>query len=331
MPVARVDPDAPDPAVLRRAAALLREGRLVAFPTETVYGLGANALDERAVQRIYEAKGRPSVNPIIVHVADTDAARKLTPEWTDTADALATAFWPGPLTLVVRKSPAIPAIVTAGGDSVGLRVPAHPVALALLREADIPVAAPSANLSNQISPTSAAHVQRGLGDRVDLILDGGDTHVGIESTVVDVTGAVPRVLRPGMISRESIAEVVGVAHAAEHHGSGAHRSPGLLATHYAPRARVKLFSMGDQARASAGAARDVARSRNVGAMVFTSLGVPGTRERLMPTDAKGYARALYATLHALDELGCEVIWIEQPPTASEWAGILDRLMRAASG
>lgn len=331
MPVARVDPDAPDPAVLRRAAALLREGRLVAFPTETVYGLGANALDERAVQRIYEAKGRPIVNPIIVHVADTDAARELTPEWTDAADALATAFWPGPLTLVVRKSPAIPAIVTAGGDTVGLRVPAHPVALALLREADIPVAAPSANLSNQVSPTSAAHVQRGLGDRVDLIIDGGDTHVGIESTVVDVTGAVPRVLRPGMLSRESIAEVVGAAHAAEPESSGARRSPGLLDRHYAPRARVHLFASGDRADVEAEIVDAVASGRRVGALVFTPLHLAGVAEHVVPRDATWYARTLYAALHVMDDVGCDVIWVERPPTTPEWAGILDRLMRAASG
>ncbi len=331
MTVVRVNPDAPDRATLQRAAALLRAGQLVAFPTETVYGLGANALDERAVQRIYDAKGRPAMNPIIVHVANIDAARDLTPEWTDAADALARAFWPGPLTLVVRKSPAIPAIVTAGGDTVGLRVPAHPVALALLHEADIPVAAPSANLSNQVSPTSAAHVLRGLGDRVDLIIDGGDTHVGIESTVVDVTGGVPRVLRPGMLSRESIAEVVGAAHSPEPHSPGARRSPGMLATHYAPRAPMKVFAKDDRARVSAAVADGVAKSKNVGVMVFTSLHVPGTHERLMPTDATGYARALYATLHALDDLGCDVIWIERPPMAPEWAGILDRVMRAASG
>ncbi|MGH7637016.1 MAG: L-threonylcarbamoyladenylate synthase, partial [Gemmatimonadaceae bacterium] len=231
MQVLRVVDDASRRAALARGAELLRAGRLVAFPTETVYGLGANALDEAAVQRIYDAKGRPAINPIIVHVASLAAARELALDWPVAADAIARAFWPGPVTIVVRKQSAVPDIVSAGGDTVGLRVPAHPLALALIEQARVPVAAPSANLSTQISPTSAQHVEGGLGERVDLIIDGGPTTVGIESTVVDVTGATPCVLRPGMIGRDAIARVAG---AAESHGArvsetfGAPRSPGLL-------------------------------------------------------------------------------------------------------
>lgn len=321
--------------MLAEAAALLRAGRLVAFPTETVYGLGANALDEAAVRRIYEAKGRPAFNPIIVHVASADTARALAAEWTAAADALARAFWPGPLTLVVRRAPAIPDIVTAGGDTVGVRVPAHPVALALLREAAIPVAAPSANLSMQVSPTSARHVQRALGggDRVDLLIDGGETRVGIESTVVDTTGGVPRVLRPGMISREAVAGVAGGASGpdAAESETATLRSPGLLEKHYAPRARARLFPASDRRTAAGEVAAGVAQGRRVGTMVFRPLEVPGAHEHIMPAAADHYARVLYATLHALDDLGCDVIWIEEPPPGADWAGILDRLRRAAWG
>jgi len=328
-PVVRVSATAPEREPLRQAATLLRAGRLVAFPTETVYGLGASALDAAAVQRIYDAKGRPAINPIIVHVASIEEARRLARDWTPAAETLARKFWPGPLTLVVRKTVDIPSIVTAGGDTVGLRVPEHPVALALLREAGIPIAAPSANPSNRISPTSAAHVARALGDRVDLILDGGETHVGIESTVVDVTGPVPRVLRPGMISREAIADVIGVTKAGapndEH--AAAPRSPGLLGRHYSPRARVVLFDVRDQAAAAM--ARQRSEGRRIGAMVFTPTGVAGVEERRMPAEAPAYARLLYATLHALDDLRCEAIFVERPPSLPEWTGIVDRIERAA--
>ncbi|HEY0970121.1 MAG TPA: L-threonylcarbamoyladenylate synthase, partial [Gemmatimonadales bacterium] len=209
MPTIRVDPVSPGPQVLAHAASVLRRGGLVAFPTETVYGLGANALDSDAVARIYAAKGRPSFNPLIVHVADATAARTLATAWPEAAERLAAAFWPGPLTMVLPKQPRVTDLVTAGLPSVALRVPAHPVALALLRAAGIPIAAPSANRYTELSPTSAAHVERGLGDRVELILDAGPTRVGIESTVVDLTGERPVMLRPGIISADALAAVVG--------------------------------------------------------------------------------------------------------------------------
>ena len=328
MRLVHLAPEHPDPVVLREAAALLRSGRLVAFPTETVYGLGAHALDPAAVQRIYDAKGRPSVNPIIVHVASADAARALAAEWTPTADALAKRFWPGPLTLVVRKRDIVPDIVTAGTDTVGLRVPAHPVALALLNAAAIPVAAPSANLSTQLSPTTAQHVARGLGDRVDMIVDGGPTSVGIESTVVDVTGNVPRVLRPGMLSAADIERVAGyvVERDAAATSEPSPRSPGLLGRHYAPRARVRIFGATERAEALSEAQHAVAKGRRVGAIVFSPLGIP-TSERVMPRDPAGYARALYAALHAIDDAGCELVLIERPPDTPEWAAIFDRIRR----
>lgn len=338
MRIVQVRVDAPDRAVLREAAELLRSGRLVAFPTETVYGLGAHALDVRAVERIYDAKGRPNRNPVIVHVASAQAARALASDWTPTAEALAKAFWPGPITLVLRKRDVIPDIVTAGRDTVGLRVPAHRVALALLTEVGIPIAAPSANMATQVSPTTAQHVIRGLGEHVDLILDAGPTTVGIESTVVDVTGAVPRILRPGMISHEAIGRIAGAAEIAwaEAHHEGvddahddAPRSPGLLGRHYAPRARVRLFAPATRNAALGDARIAVKQGRRVGAMVFTPLALEVTESHTMPATPEAYARALYAALHALDEQKCDLILIERPPDSSDWMAIRDRLERAA--
>jgi L-threonylcarbamoyladenylate synthase len=330
MPTVRVSSDAPDSAAIRRAAELITSGKLVAFPTETVYGLGANALDARAVDRVYEAKGRPAINPLIVHVASIEMAQTLTQEWTPQAERLARVFWPGPLTLVVRKAPgAVPDAVTAGGSTVGLRMPAHPVALALIDAAGVPIAAPSANRSNEISPTTAQHVERSMRDRVDLILDGGPTLVGIESTVVDVTGPDPRVLRPGMVTAEEIARValgtVGFAGEADRE---APRSPGLLGKHYAPRGRVDLYPGVELERAAAAAREALGEGRTVGAMVFASLDVAGVQQHAMPTDPREYARLLYATLHMLDRSGCELILVEQPPQTPEWRGVLDRLRRA---
>ncbi|MFW6201455.1 MAG: L-threonylcarbamoyladenylate synthase, partial [Gemmatimonadota bacterium] len=204
MRVLTVDPESPDPAAIDRAARALREGRLIAFPTETVYGLGADALDADAVRRIFEAKERPPRNPLIVHVADAAAARGLVERWPPAAGRLADAFWPGPLTLVLPKRPEVPDEVTAGLPTVAVRVPSHPVARALLLAAGVPVAAPSANPFTGVSPTTARHVQSGLADRIDLVLDAGPTPVGIESTVVDLSGPKPRLLRPGMISPEAL-------------------------------------------------------------------------------------------------------------------------------
>jgi L-threonylcarbamoyladenylate synthase len=324
MQVMRVVDDASRHAAIARGASVLRAGGLVAFPTETVYGLGANALDAAAIGRIYDVKGRPAINPVIVHVATAAAARELAREWPSAADALARAFWPGPLTIVVRKAAVVPDIVSAGGDTVGLRVPAHPLALALLTEARIPVAAPSANLSTQVSPTTSRHVERGLGDRIDLIIDGGATGIGIESTVVDVTGGVPRILRPGMITRDAIVTVAGaaeVAHARE--GSELPRSPGLMERHYAPRARLRLVSSG----AVDEAVTALSSSGRVGAVTFGRSRADVTR--VMPREPDAYARLLYATLHEMDDEGCDVVLVERPPETAAWAAILDRLQRAS--
>jgi L-threonylcarbamoyladenylate synthase len=330
MSVVRVDPEHPDTEIIARAAALLREGRLVAFPTETVYGLGAHALDERAVARIYEAKGRPSWNPLIVHVADADAARALVASWPDAAARLAELFWPGPLTLVLPRARGVPDAVTAGLDSVAVRIPSHPVALALLAAARIPIAAPSANRSTRVSPTTAAHVARALGDRVDLVLDGGPTTVGIESTVVAIgEDGAATLLRPGIVSAEQLEPVVGpLRRPARAASPDAPRpSPGMAERHYAPRAALLLSDdAGELARMAREAARD---GRVVGAVLRTPVAVDAAHAVHLPDEPAAYARALYATLHSLDDLGCEVVVVQGVPDTAPWAGVRDRLERAA--
>jgi L-threonylcarbamoyladenylate synthase len=322
----------PDPEAIERAAAVIRGAGLVAFPTETVYGLGANALDPAAVERIFAAKGRPSYNPLISHVEDVGAAIRLARSWPAAADLLAEALWPGPLTLVVPKSPAVPAIVTAGLDSVALRVPAHPVALALLRAARLPIAAPSANRFTEVSPTTAAHVAKGLGERVDLILDGGPTAVGIESTVVDLTGEVPVLLRPGSIDVERLEAIVGpIRRGTPVAGTRARPSPGMIERHYAPRAELRIFVASEVE-----AVRDVVRAaraeeKTVGGLVLARPTTEMDHIHSMPADPAGYARELYAALHRLDDLGCGLIVVEAVPDVPAWAGVRDRLRRASHG
>ncbi|HET8754989.1 MAG TPA: L-threonylcarbamoyladenylate synthase [Solirubrobacteraceae bacterium] len=330
-----VDPTHPDPAAIAEAAELLRGGGLVAFPTETVYGLGANALDDAAVRRIFAAKGRPSFNPLIVHVAGVDEVRPVAREWPDLADALARAFWPGPLTIVVPKQPVVPALVTAGLDSVAVRAPAHPVARALLRAAALPVAAPSANRFTRLSPTTAAHVSRSLGNAVDLVLDGGPAHVGIESTVVDVTGGRVVLLRPGVITADAIAQVAGpvTSRADLPKGDAPRPSPGMVDRHYAPVATLRLFDPADPsdiAGARAAAAAIAAGGRPTGALTRTLPSLAVTHLVRMPEDPDGYARALYASLHELDDRGCALVLVERVPETNAWAGVRDRLGRAAT-
>jgi L-threonylcarbamoyladenylate synthase len=329
MDLIRVDPQSPDPAMIARAARVLRAGRLVAFPTETVYGLGANALDAEAVERIYAAKGRPSYNPLIVHVAQADNASQVVAEWPESAARLAQRFWPGPLTMVLPKKPNIPDAVTAGLPSVAVRVPAHPVAHALLAAAQLPVAAPSANRSMLLSPTTAAHVAKSLGDSVDVILDGGATNVGIESTVVDLTTPTPTLLRPGMISADQLAAVIGsLAIASPVSGHSARSSPGMLDRHSSPHARLLLVDTRDVRDA---VAREHESGRTVGALVLNADVAPGTAGITMriPEDAGVYASRLYESLHAMDDAGCDVIVVERAPLGVEWAGVRDRLQRAA--
>jgi L-threonylcarbamoyladenylate synthase len=338
MSTVRVDALAPAAAVIERAAALLRAGELVAFPTETVYGLGAHALDERAVRRIYEAKGRPSYNPLIVHVAGADEARRVAASWPAAAQRLAERFWPGPLTLVLPKRPEVPDAVTAGLPSVAVRVPAHPVAHALLRAARVPVAAPSANRSSELSPTTAQHVEKSLGDRVALILDAGPTTVGIESTVLDLSGREPLVLRPGLVAADELASVLGVmpglATAAQ--GDGPRVSPGMLERHYAPRAALLLYDDDDPVQRSGAIQRareELRRGGTVAALIPEQAVAPDAVDPTlvvrMPRTPDGYARRLYAALHELDDAGCTLVLTARVPTTGPWAAVADRLARAS--
>ncbi|CAN5781555.1 L-threonylcarbamoyladenylate synthase [soil metagenome] len=330
MNLVTVDPLDPDPEALSRAGEILRNGGLVAFPTETVYGLGANALDQTAVTRIFDAKGRPAYNPLIVHVADGAAAQRLTAAWPDVATVLARKFWPGPLTLVLPKAATVPDIVTAGLPSVALRVPAHPLAHALLRAAGVPVAAPSANRFTELSPTTAAHVRKGLGDRVDVILDGGPTNVGIESTVLDLTGDHPTLLRPGSISASEIESLIGpIGRAGDQPAETARPAPGMLDRHYSPKAQLRLYPSGSAERILSDHARETESGLRVGVILTTSATSATVLVRVLSREPDVYARDLYATLHDLDELGCEAILVEAPPEQSAWDGVRDRLRRAA--
>jgi len=305
---------------IQQAAALLRAGKLVAFPTETVYGLGANALEAAAVERIFEVKGRPHTSPVIVHVSDQEMLSTVVAEWSDKARILMVKFWPGPLTLVLPKTPAVPDIVTAGLSTVGVRMPAHPVALALIEAAQVPVAAPSANRFTQMSPTTAEHVRQRLGDRVDRILDGGPCQVGIESTVLSLVEEVPVLLRPGGVSRQQIEEAIGVIAMAEYKAEGPLRSPGMHPRHYSPGTRLLLVSNGEVPREGEGAYLQFRHPPH-----HTVLEVVA-----MPGAAVDYAARLYSVLHALDRGGYDWIAVEAPGPGMEWEGVLDRLRRAAT-
>lgn len=325
-------------AAVARAAALLRAGEVVALPTETVYGLAANALDERAVARIYAVKGRPAHNPIIVHVASLELARRCARAWPGRAEVLARAFWPGPLTLVLPRAAGIPDLVTAGGDTVGIRWPSHPFIQAVIQACGFPLAAPSANPANQLSPTSAAHVAKWLGEKIPLIVDGGNSNVGIESTVVDLAMSPPRLLRPGMISALALnAALAGTGVELDRKGagagaSGARRSPGQLEQHYSPRARLVVWSWADEADLARRVREFCVPPARVTVVAHTQVPLAGgyARVSVIPHDAEAFARALYGELHACDEAGAELIVVEALPTTPEWQGIADRLRRAAA-
>jgi L-threonylcarbamoyladenylate synthase len=334
MPVPRILPISPldpEPDILAEAGELIRAGRLVAFPTETVYGLGANALDRKAIAGIYSAKGRPSFNPVIAHVASLPEARALVAAWPDAAARLAAAFWPGPLTLVLPKQSHVPDALTARAPAVAVRIPAHPVALGLIAAARVPLAAPSANRSSGVSPTTAQHVAKSLAGRVDLILDAGATGLGIESTVVDLTGSAPRILRPGPIGKSELEALIGPLdrRAVPRSGEQSLLSPGLLDRHYAPMARVVLFSEETQEGTARHLRAELEGGTVVGALLLKS-DLPGDHLLRMPPDPAGYARALYAALHQLDDLGCGVVAVEMVPDEILWAGVRDRLVRAAT-
>lgn len=319
-----------DDASIRRAAALLRAGELVAFPTETVYGLGADALNGAAAARIFAAKGRPADNPLIAHIAgESGLAGLIAGEPCACARALMRAFWPGPMTLIFPKSPRVPREVTAGLDTVAVRMPSHPVARALISAAQTPIAAPSANRSGRPSPTTAAHVLEDMEGRIPLILDGGPCEVGLESTVVDVTGARPRILRPGGVTLEMLEGVVGdvdvdegVLHQLQA-GSQA-RSPGMKYKHYAPKGEVTIVT-GPRAAQEIARLYDAADGR--AAILAFSQADYGARRVYRLKNAPG---ELFAALRQLDEDGMETIYAEDVPTAGVGLAVMNRLMRAAA-
>ncbi len=319
---------------IERAVALLRAGELVAFPTETVYGLGADAASAAAVAKIFAAKGRPADHPLIVHLSSfahlARWARDVPPE----AELLAAAFWPGPLTLILKRQPNVPDAVTGGQDTVGLRVPGHPLALALL-EAFGGVdggglAAPSANRFGRISPTTAAHVREELGDRVPLVLDGGACPVGIESTILDLSRGVPVLLRPGAIGAADIARVLGRAPETAAPLAEAPRVSGSLDAHYAPRTPLQLVSSDGLLFALRNAL--VAGDR-VAVLAPTAQAISHdlVSWRQAPAEPAGFAHDLYASLRELDALGCVRILVQQPPAGEAWLAVNDRLRRAAAG
>ncbi len=337
---------------VKRATELLRAGEVVALPTETVYGLAANALDKKAVAKIFQIKNRPANNPIIVHIASVEMAKRCVTVWPDPAEKLARAFWPGPLTIVLPCAKKIPGIVTAGGKTVGVRWPGHPFIQAVIRECGFPLAAPSANLSGHVSPTNAEHVHRQLGDKISLIVDGGQSQVGIESAVLDLTVSPPQVLRPGMIHAVSLEAVMeNIQHPTPTHREPASniqhsklKSPGLLRKHYAPKAKLFVLNWRDErdlrfqlstlnpvkGRGPHGALRPQPSTCFVIAHTHIPSAEHFAQVSVIPHDAQAFARAIYAELHRCDEAGAELIVVETPPASPEWSGIADRLRRASA-
>jgi L-threonylcarbamoyladenylate synthase len=307
---------------------VLRAGGLVAFPTETVYGLGADATAAPAVERIFTVKGRPRGHPLIVHLPSADVLDAWADDVPPTARVLADAFWPGPLTLILTRSPRVPDVVTGGRATVGLRVPDHPVARALLERFGGGVAAPSANRFGHVSPTAAAHVRADLGDDVDLVLDGGPCTVGVESTIVDLSSGLPEVLRPGGVSAARLADVLGTEPRAWA-GRGPARAPGMLAAHYAPRACVEVVT---GASVAARSAELLAAGRSVGVLAPTVTDdLPGEAVELEPAGGpEEYARLLYGRLRQADRLGLDVLLAVPPPETGVGVAVADRLRRAAA-
>ncbi len=330
-------PPPADPDRVERCAARIREGGLVAFPTETVYGLGADAFNEDAVRRVFELKGRPAGNPLIVHVDGPEMAAGVVREWNGEARRLADAFWPGPLTIVLEKSDRVPGIVTGGGPTVGVRCPDHPVTLALIGACGAPLVGPSANPSGRVSPTTADHVRESFDASDVLTLDGGACRAGIESTVLDLTTVPARVLRPGVIGAERIAAVLGrevvVGRDPDRAPDAPARAPGILGPHYAPGSPVHLVSTrADLERLVAGLGPGVIAIGRAG----SGLGGRGVRAIELPSEAAGFAAGLYAALREADSGAPPAIAVQRPPTSAEspeelaiWAAVLERLTRAA--
>lgn len=313
---------------IKNAVAVLRAGGLVAFPTETVYGLGADASNPEALKKVFAAKGRPHDHPLIVHVADAIQLANWAREIPPAAGKLAKKFWPGPLTIILRRAASVSDLVTGGQDTVALRVPSHPVAQALLRAFGGGIAAPSANRFGRVSATTAAHVRSEFGNTVNCVLDGGAADVGIESTIVDLSGERPTLLRPGWITAQQLQEALGQPLAAP--GSASPRAPGTLAKHYAPQTPLLMMEADLLLELAASLTRQGKRVAVLARAALQPL-LPGLVWIAAPTDASGYAHDLYNNLRQLDDAECDTILVEEPPLAPDWAAIKDRLMRAAAG
>lgn len=312
---------------IERAAAIIRDGGTVAFPTETVYGLGADALNADAVDKIYAAKGRPAFNPLIVHFASLNQLEEHVEEVTDAARALLDAFSPGPISTVLKKKPMIPDIVSADLPTVAVRIPSHPLARKLIELARCPIAAPSANASNRVSPTTADHVLRTLDGKIDAVLDGGPTEAGLESTVIDCTVDPPRLLRPGPVTVPDIERTVGPIDASLIDFEERVRSPGMLKKHYSPNARLVMIPASDIVRV-----HEHHEGSSLGFLLRTI--APQSFEKAavirLPDDAKAYAAQLYAALHSFDDKKVSTVYVEEPPKDADWHAVHDRLTRAAA-
>lgn len=301
----------PTEEALNRAARILRDGGVVVMPTETVYGLACSALNPEAVRRVYEIKGRPSANPLIVHISEFAQLKLVADSWPKEAETLAKRFWPGPLTLVLPKKERVPAETTGGLDTVAVRVPDHPIALELIRRTGLPLAAPSANLFMGLSPTRAKDIDEAILVDVEMVLDGGPCQVGVESTVLDLSEEHPRILRPGGVSRADIQAALG-RQLGELPPPHLRKSPGMHPRHYAPRAKVMLVKKVDEEAAG-----------------LTLISPVNELQIQMPLDARAYAALLYSGLRRLDVLGADVIQVQVPPSSPEWEAVLDRLQKAS--
>ena len=321
-----------DGASIQKAVSVLRSGGLVAFPTETVYGLGADGLNPEAIARIYEAKGRPSTNPLILHVADIEAAERLVCDWPDIAQELADKFWPGPLTIILPASKLVPDIVRAGNPTVALRSPNHPIALELLRAFNGPLAAPSANKTTETSPTKPEHVLNSMGGRIDVILDGGRTSSGIESTIINLAETPPRLLRPGPISPMELEAVTGAMTRFDGAVSAysVKTAPGMSQRHYAPKARLTIHKPAELIGVQIAVQQNNSQ-KIVAVLLGDGLELPSNFDhRRLPADPQGVSARLYAILHDLDSQGYQRVLFQEPPQTDEWLAVRDRLMRASS-
>lgn len=315
--------------MLDTAASILTKGGLVAFPTETVYGLGADARNPQALLRVFEAKGRPVDHPLIVHIAKASDIKSWAEDIPDLAWQLTEQFWPGPLTLILKRQAHVSNLVTGGQDTVGLRMPAHPLALALLERFGSGIAAPSANRYGRVSPTTAEHVKTELGDSIDLVLDGGACSVGLESTILDLSSAKPQLLRPGAVTRNDLSPFLGQL--APRPEVDSPRVSGSTPSHYAPVTPVQLM---EKTAMQALLRSLIAEGKAVAVLAMHSVtSEPASNASIlrMPTDAKKYAQALYAQLRIADALACQILLIEQPPESEQWDAVRDRLTRAAHG